>query len=412
MRMLPRKLSELGRIRIGDEYQTRSGKMAPRKLSTFRFTSPDKRLLIQLSSHYGGDVTSWTSARAPRDTNGAPLQYELYANTNTLEVVIPTLSSVSVCYERWGAGGCTRRCTGEVITHDAQASMVGAICQCEEGQEEACPRVLRLNVLLDSIEGLGVWRLDTHGFYACAEIEGNIEMLRMAGQHRQMISAVLRLENRKVQREGKTRLFAVPVLQPKLSPRQIMIAHNSQEQIATESAKTLEEHVADLYGDKQPLKLQEKSTKVDDSDSDDIHTVLFLKMAAAQKRLRWTQEEWVLYQQAQQKRFKKNWDDLSIGVLDALLQEMSALAVMREQAEESQVSTKQPDQAETVSTVSAQSWRDMLASVLAELQDKELLFNAQSILEDAETQTKDGEDMLSMVLNTLDMQDRQSEIPF
>ena len=239
-RTLPKKLTELGRIRIGSREANKHGRGThPHKLDTFRLTSSNGSLLHFAASAYGGEVQPWTGEGAPMDEYNRPTQCELYTTVNALEVLIPTFSAMSLSFEQWSAGGCQRRCTGEFITHcPLQEALVGSACTCpaeEHARAElaktgkACARILRLNVLLPDLPGMGVWRLETKGFYATAELMGTLEMLQMAGQEHTIIEAVLRLEQRTAKRLGKgegkgTLQFAVPVLWPKFSPRQMLSA--------------------------------------------------------------------------------------------------------------------------------------------------------------------------------------------
>jgi hypothetical protein len=270
-RLVQKKLVELGRIRIGDRVPTQSGKgTRPHKLLQFRLTSPNPALLNFAASSYGGDVRPWVGDGAPVDEHGRPTQRELYTNVNALDVLIPTMSAVNLSYELWSAAGCQRRCTGDVITHcPLHEAQIGSPCCCPEDDHErqalatqgkACARILRLNVLLPDLPGMGTWRLETKGYYATAELLGTLDMLTMAGQTHHIIEAVLRLEQRTVKRPGNgqgtgTLTFAVPILWPKWSPRQILASAASQGHIlmatpsTPEALKTLPEHIADLYGD-------------------------------------------------------------------------------------------------------------------------------------------------------------------
>ena len=107
IRTLPKKLTELGRIRIGDQEPSANGRSKhPHKLDAFRLTCSNKPLLHFAANLYGGEVRAWEDA----PTDG---QWELYTTCNALDVLIPTMSAVSVQYEMWSAGGCKLRCTGE-----------------------------------------------------------------------------------------------------------------------------------------------------------------------------------------------------------------------------------------------------------------------------------------------------------
>lgn len=275
IRNLPKKMTELGRIRIGDREPNSSGRGThPHKLGVFRLTAPNPSLLHFAASTYGGDVRPWVGEGAPKDDHERPTQFELYTTANAMDVLIPTFSAVSVDFEQWSAGGCQRRCTGEEITHcPLQEALIGTACTCPADEQErgemaktgkACARILRLNVILPDLPGMGTWRLETKGYYATAELLGTLDMLQMAGQEHQIIEATLRLEERTVKRPGRgegkgTLKFVVPVLWPKYTPRQIMASAAERGLLlmappapavpALLEGKPLETHIADLYGE-------------------------------------------------------------------------------------------------------------------------------------------------------------------
>jgi Recombination directionality factor-like len=273
-RDVPRKLSELGRIRIGNREPNKSGRGThPHKLAHFRFTSSNRSLLHFAAQAYGGEVEPWDDEWAPHDEDGRPTQYELYTTADALQVLIPTMSAVSLSFEQWSASGCQRRCTGAMIVScPLQESLEGTACTCPEDDQErarlaadgqACFRILRLNVLLPDLPGAGVWRLETKGFFATAELLGTLDMLQMAGKEHTIIEAVLRLEQRTVKRVGKgegkgTLQFAVPVLWPTFTPRQLL-AGASQVLLTPPprpaTPPALAQHVADLCGDEAALSL-------------------------------------------------------------------------------------------------------------------------------------------------------------
>lgn len=258
-RELPKKLSELGRIRIGWQEPNKSGKgRHPAKLSQFRLTSSNAPLLHFAARLYGGEVHPW-------DDGPAPGIFELFTQANSIDVLIPTASAVSISYEIWSGGGCQRRCTGETVLLCEDATRISTPCMCpldelvrteQAKQGLACARILRLSVLLPDLPGMGVWRLESKGYYATAELLGTLEMLGGAGMDHRIIEAVLRLEARSDKREGKPRHYMVPVLWPKYTPRQLLAggAHAllapAESQPSWESQKTLQAHIDDLYGDR------------------------------------------------------------------------------------------------------------------------------------------------------------------
>lgn len=209
---LQRRLAEIGRIRIGQQVATSNGKMRPAKLATFRLTSADKVRIDHAATLYGGHPQQWD---AP-----AGAQWEVVTETADLDVIVPPSDmAFSQHYELWSKGGCQRRCDGriEVITQGP--------CLCDPAARD-CDIHTRLSVMLRDLPGLGVWRVDTSGYYAAVELQGAVEVIQLAAGRGEMLPARLRLEQRQVKRivDGKaqTRNFAVPVLDIEVSPGQLM----------------------------------------------------------------------------------------------------------------------------------------------------------------------------------------------
>jgi len=206
---LQRRIAEAGRIRIGQQVPTSKGKTRPEKLETFRLTSSDRRRIEQAAGLYGGTPAEW---QAP-----AGRQWEVVTETDFLPVIVPpTDMAFSQHYELWAAGGCQRRCDGR------QESISGGDCVCDPDERE-CSIHTRLSVMLRDLPGLGVWRIDTQGFYAAVELQAAVGVIQMAAGRGQMLPARLRLEQRVVKRPGVgTRRFAVPVLDVEVSPGQLL----------------------------------------------------------------------------------------------------------------------------------------------------------------------------------------------
>lgn len=206
---LQRRLAECGRIRIGQQVPTGRGKTRPEKLSTFRLTSPDRHRIATAAHMYGGQASEW---EAP-----AGMQWEVITETDALNVIVPPSDmSFSQHYELWSAGGCQRRCDGRT------ESISDGPCMCDPDKRQ-CDIHTRLSVMLRDLPGLGVWRIDTSGYYAAVELQGAVEVVQMAAGRGQMLPARLRLEQRVIKRPGQaTRRFAVPVLDIEVSPAQLL----------------------------------------------------------------------------------------------------------------------------------------------------------------------------------------------
>jgi Recombination directionality factor-like len=208
---LQRRLAEVGRIRLGQQIETKGGKKRPAALTTFRLTSTDRSRIEEAAGLYKGAVTKWD---AP---NGLPA-WEVITEADKLPVVVPpSAMAFSQHYELWSAGGCQRRCDGVKETLSEQA------CLCDPEKRE-CEIHTRLSVMLRDLSGLGVWRVDTQGYYAAVELQGAVEVINLAAGKGQMLPATLRLDPRTIKREGDTKKnFVVPVLDIDVSPAQLLM---------------------------------------------------------------------------------------------------------------------------------------------------------------------------------------------
>lgn len=205
---LQRRIAEVGRIRIGQQVPTSNGRKRPAKLTTFRLTSPDRTRIQQAALLYGGTPAEW---EAP-----AGHQWEVITDTDALNVIVPPGDmAFSQHYEQWSGGGCQRRCDGQY------ESITDQPCLCDPERRE-CAIHTRLSVMLRDLPGLGVWRIDTSGYYAAVELQGAVEVVQMAAGAGQMLPAKLRLEQRMIKRANQTKRFAVPVLDIEVSPAQLL----------------------------------------------------------------------------------------------------------------------------------------------------------------------------------------------
>jgi hypothetical protein len=202
--LIQRRMMTLGRVRMGEK----SSSGAPKKLDTFRFTSASAELLASVAAKYGGTVKPW---------QGAPDEgyFEVVTETAELDIVLPPVfaqadGAPTVPYsqwlELWSAGGCQRRCDG--VTE----AISGEACMCDPDARQ-CQITTRISFLMPDIRGLGVWRLDSHGWNAAAELPGTLEILHQAAAQGKFIPATLRIEHRTKKSDGQTRRFIVPVVE-------------------------------------------------------------------------------------------------------------------------------------------------------------------------------------------------------
>lgn len=212
---IQRQFRELGRIRAGDQQEyVKDGvkKRRPVKGTTFRLTSASQNLVERVAAEYGGKVQPW--ANAPE---GSGAQWECTITAPALDVLVPPGQVYSQYMELWKGGGCLRRCDGvtELLTNTP--------CACPPDPKErtalaakgeACKPTTRLNVMLPRIPDIGVWRLETHSYYAAVELAGTADVLRKATEAGYPLPAQLRIDQRHVKRPNEPRKdFPVVVLE-------------------------------------------------------------------------------------------------------------------------------------------------------------------------------------------------------
>jgi Recombination directionality factor-like len=220
---LQQQMVELGRIRIGTKAPTKSGGSRPAKLDSFRFTSQDKAMVDAVAATYGGEALPWM--------NGGVQQFEVYTPAREVPILLPK-KPVSQWYEMWSAGGCLRRCDGttNVLTDDS--------CECPQDnlqrallaqRGEACKATTRLNVVMSDLPGLGVWRLESHGYWAAVQLPPVADILSRAGEAGAYLPArlVLAQKTKKQIKGGKSETFTwvVPTILLDATPRQLMSGH-------------------------------------------------------------------------------------------------------------------------------------------------------------------------------------------
>lgn len=227
---LEHRLREVGRIRLGDTVPATSQKggeyRRPVKLDTFRLTSRDERIVRRAADLFGGSAEPWP------EQDG---QWQVTTDATDLDVIVPpSHMSFSQWYEEWSGGGCVRRCDGR---HDVVRD-----CPCDcDPVARVCAIHTRLSVMLPELPGLGVWRVETHGYYAAVELGGAVEIAAAAAARGQMLPARLRVEQREVLRGGKTFRFMVPVLDLDVAPAALLAGSSAAGALTGENMPALDE---------------------------------------------------------------------------------------------------------------------------------------------------------------------------
>lgn len=199
---LQQRQRELGRIRLGH----RVGKNGrPEKLDRFRVTSASKPIVESVAAQYGGTVEVWND------------QWEVITDARRIPILVPP-QPVSQFFELWSGGGCTRRCDGvtELLTDSP--------CLCgPDPEQRECKPTTRLNVVLRDVHGIGVFRLESHGYYAAVELPQTAAFLASATGQGVYLPAHLALEERVVKRPGQQpNRFVVPTIEVDVTPAQLM----------------------------------------------------------------------------------------------------------------------------------------------------------------------------------------------
>lgn len=210
---IQRRIREVGRIRLGVQVPTGDGRSRPKKLNRFRFTSADPVIIEAAAGLYGGKAQPWLNDDRP--------EFEVITDANVIPIMLPPNPrdlGFSQYMELWKAGGCVRRCDGQRdVVRDCA-------CDCDP-EAPACKATTRLSVMLPDIPGLGVWRLESHGWNAAVELAAAVEMIEALAGTQSIIPARLRLDERTKKRivdgKGRTDKFVVPAIDIDVSITQV-----------------------------------------------------------------------------------------------------------------------------------------------------------------------------------------------
>ncbi|MDA0636635.1 hypothetical protein ACQEUU_33985 [Nonomuraea sp. CA-218870] len=193
-----------GHIRIGDSVPTEHG-VRPRKLSTFRFTSPSRPLIEAAADLYGGTVAEMTRGMD---------KWQVTTTADEIPVLLPP-HSVTQWMEYWDGPYCERRCDGETIEQKS-----GRPCLCRAEGRLRCTVKTRLSVLLQDVPSLGTWLLVSGGLNAAEDLPDRAAFIERAGDY---IDAILLVTETRTLKDGKPVTFPVPRLRVEgISPRQLM----------------------------------------------------------------------------------------------------------------------------------------------------------------------------------------------
>lgn len=219
---MQRQARELGRLRTGFSrpHADPNKRPVPVKSKTWVLTSHAEHYIAAAAQAWGGTVERWQP-----QGNGAP-QFRVITERESIDALLPSGDPLSQNNEMWNAGGCVRRCNGEF----EQITRRPCVCLADFGEDwhqqpkgKVCATTSRLNVILPDMPDLGLWRAESHSFYAANEWSGTVDLARAGTGGKGMLPVALRIEPRTRVAGGKTKHFPVVVVEIRgITPRQAL----------------------------------------------------------------------------------------------------------------------------------------------------------------------------------------------
>ncbi|WP_138909134.1 recombination directionality factor [Streptomyces chryseus] len=211
---MKKQAAELGRIRTGHSRENpKGGRRLPVKSPTFIFSSHSREYVTAAAGLWGGEVEAWT----PQGTKIE--QYRVISKSKEIRAILPQGDPLSQSNELWSGGGCARRCDGVTESLTRQP----CVCLAEHGEDwheqpagSVCKVTSRVNVMLPDLPDLGVWRLETHSWYAADVLAGGIDTVLAATEGKSLMPVRMWIEPREVMRKGKPKHFLVVMVVPSI----------------------------------------------------------------------------------------------------------------------------------------------------------------------------------------------------
>ena len=215
LRNIQQRAAEHGRLRTGYTQGNR-----PVRSATWVVSSHSEEHVRRAAELWGGEPEQW------KPLNSTIEQWRVITKASSIEALITPGDPLNQYNEMWSKGGCQRRCDGETELLTRQP----CICAARFGEDwhlqkkgVVCSTTSRLNVMLPDLSGMGMWRAETHSFYAASEWGGMVDMVLAGTDGRGFVPVTLRIEPRQVVRDGKTKKFPVVVVELRgVTPRQAL----------------------------------------------------------------------------------------------------------------------------------------------------------------------------------------------
>lgn len=215
LRNIQRRAAEHGRLRTGYTQGNR-----PMRSATWVVTSHSEEHVRKAAELWGGEPEQW------QPLNSTISQWRVITKAASIEALITPGDPLNQYNEMWSKGGCQRRCDGETELLTRQPCLCAARFGEDWHQQKkgiVCSTTSRLNVMLPDLSGMGMWRAETHSFYAASEWGGMVDMVLAGTDGRGFVPVTLRIEPRQVVRAGETKKFPVVVVELRgVTPRQAL----------------------------------------------------------------------------------------------------------------------------------------------------------------------------------------------
>jgi hypothetical protein len=215
LRNIQARAAEHGRLRTGYTQGNR-----PMRSSTWVITSHSEEHVRTAAKLWGGEPEQWSPL------NSTINQWRVITKASSIEALITPGDPLNQYNEMWSKGGCQRRCDGETELLSRQS----CLCARQFGEDwhqqpkgRVCSTTSRLNVMLPDLSGMGMWRAETHSFYAAQEWGGMVDMVLAGTDGRGFVPVTLRIEPRQRVADGQTKKFPVVVVELRgVTPRQAL----------------------------------------------------------------------------------------------------------------------------------------------------------------------------------------------
>ncbi|WP_055696537.1 hypothetical protein [Streptomyces silaceus] len=215
LRNIQARAAEHGRLRTGYTDGNR-----PMRSPNWVVTSHSEEHVRKAAELWGGTPQQWSPL------NSTISQWRVITKSPSIEALITPGDPLNQFNEMWSKGGCQRRCDGETELLTRQP----CICAARFGEDwhqqkkgVVCSTTSRLNVMLPDLSGMGMWRAETHSFYAAQEWGGMVDMVLAGTDGKGFIPVNLRIEPRQRVANGETKKFPVVVVELRgITPRQAL----------------------------------------------------------------------------------------------------------------------------------------------------------------------------------------------